>query len=212
MAGFLFCGAIFDARQAKFWSDGFHGGNAEGDVLFEIEAQIGGSFDDVLAMHAAGKGFVFHLFSYRWSFDLGQRFAWLDKCAGGVESGEFVAGEESFFHGRDAWNTAVLGVGEDGAANFFWVSALLQNLAAFEGMVFKARIFFVVEVVEKSDSPPKFFIGLSFAGIGPHANFNGERVLEQAFGLGEFGQELPVWVLAGWHCLVFSDYYRRDSL
>ena len=36
-----------------------HGGDAEGDVLFERDAKFFGAFADVIAVHAFGEGFVF---------------------------------------------------------------------------------------------------------------------------------------------------------
>ena len=119
----------------------------------------------------------------------------LIRATGGDESGEFVAGEESFFHGRVAGDAAVLGVRHDGAADFVGVSALFQNFVAFVGMLFEAGPALVVEVVNESDDAPEIFVFgravAEFAGAGAHAGFDGQRVLAQAFGLGELGQELP---------------------
>ena len=68
-------------------------------MLFEIQTEVSGAFDDVFAMDAAGEGFVLHFFPDGWGFDLRERFARLDEGASGDESGKFIAGEEGFFHG-----------------------------------------------------------------------------------------------------------------
>jgi hypothetical protein len=39
--------------------------------------------------------------------------------------------------------------------------------------------------VEKADGDPQIFVGSSFAGVGAHAGFDGERVFEKTFGLSE---------------------------
>src|SRR6266478_266946 len=88
--------------QAQLPRDSLHGFDAESDVLFEIQTEVGGAFDDVFAVDAAGEGFVFHFFPDGWGFDLRERFSRLDESASGYESGKFIAGEKSFFHGREA--------------------------------------------------------------------------------------------------------------
>ena len=68
-------------------------------MLFEIQTEVGGAFDDVFAVDAAGEGFVLHFFTDGWGFDLGQGFSRLNEGASGNESGKFIAGKEGFFHG-----------------------------------------------------------------------------------------------------------------
>src|ERR1700719_553451 len=62
-------------------------------------SEVGGAFDDVFAVDAAGEGFVLHFFTDGWVCDLGERFSRLDEGAGGDESSKFIAGEERLFHG-----------------------------------------------------------------------------------------------------------------
>ena len=68
-------------------------------MFFEIHTEIGGAFNDVFAVDAAGEGFVLHFFTDGWGFDLGERFSRFDEGASGDESGKFIAGEERLFHG-----------------------------------------------------------------------------------------------------------------
>ena len=63
---------ISASRQPQLSRDPFHRLNAERDVLFQIDAQIGSAVDDVIAIHAAGKGFVLHFFAHGFGFDFGQ--------------------------------------------------------------------------------------------------------------------------------------------
>jgi hypothetical protein len=59
-------------RQPQLCRDPFHRFNAERDVLFQIDAQIGSAVDDVIAIHAAGKSFVLHLLADGLCFHLSQ--------------------------------------------------------------------------------------------------------------------------------------------
>ena len=82
----------------------------------------------------------------------------LIKRDSGDEAGEFVAGEESLFHGRVAGHAGVFGVRHDGAADFVGVSALFQDLVALVRMVLEAGPAFVIEVVNQSDDAPEVFV------------------------------------------------------
>jgi len=164
-------------------------------VFVEIGAEVFGAVDDVVAVDLAGEGFVFHPLSDGLGVDFCERLAGLDEGNGGDESGELVTGEETFFHWRVATDAGVFGVGHDGAADFVGVSALFQDFVAFIGMLFGGGPAFVVEVVDESDDAPEIFgfggsVGV-FARTGAHAGLHGERVLAQALGLGELGEELP---------------------
>ena len=57
----------------------------------------------------------------------------------------------------------------------------LQNLVAFVGMLFEAGASLVIEIVEKADDAPKFFVGSGFASVGAHASFDGKRMFPKAF-------------------------------
>ena len=67
------------------------------------------------------------------------------------------------------------------AADFFGVSACFQNLGAFVGVVVGARILLVIEIMEKTDRAPQFFVAASFTGVGAHASLDCECVFSEAF-------------------------------
>ena len=95
-----------------------------------------------------------------------------------------------------ARNARVVGVREDGANDFFRVSALAENLGALGGMSLIGKMLlirpaFVVEVVKESGNTPDIFIGAMFARIGADAGFNGEHVFAKAFRLSEFAKKIP---------------------
>jgi hypothetical protein len=52
-------------------------------------------------------------------------------------------------------------------------------------MLLGARIFFVVEVMEKANHAPQFFVGSSFAGVSAHARLDRERMFSQTLRLSE---------------------------
>lgn len=62
-------------------------------------------------------------------------------------------------------------------------------------MVLEAGPAVVVEVVQQSDDIPQIFVvgraAALLAGAGAHAGFDGQRVLAQAFRLGELSEEFP---------------------
>ena len=164
-------------------------------MFVEVDSEVFGAVDDVVAIDFAGEGFVFHPLSDRLGVDFGEGLAGLDKGDGGDESGELVAGEKRFFHRRVAADAGVFGVRHNGAADFIGVSSLFEDFVALVGMLVGGGPAFVVEVVDESDNAPEIFgfrrsVGV-FVGAGAHAGLDGERVLAQALGLGELGQECP---------------------
>src|SRR6266446_1297389 len=70
------------------------GGDAEGDVLFEGDAQLVGAFADVFAAYAFGEGLVFHAALHRIHFQIEDAFGGANVGTGGEKAGQFVAGEE----------------------------------------------------------------------------------------------------------------------
>src|SRR5215471_15095824 len=48
------------AVESEVFRDRLHGFDAEADVLVEVDAEVFRSVDDVVAVHLAGEGFVFH--------------------------------------------------------------------------------------------------------------------------------------------------------
>ncbi len=67
------------------------------------------------------------------------------------------------------------------AADFFGVPAFFQNLGAFVGVVVGARIFLVIEIMEKTDQAPQFFVASSFTGVGAHASLDCECMFPKTF-------------------------------
>ena len=82
------------AAEAEGISLFAHGGDAEGDVFVERDAEFLDAFDYVFAADAAGKGFVFHSFFDRADFKIEDAFGRTDVSAGGEKAGKFVAGEQ----------------------------------------------------------------------------------------------------------------------
>jgi hypothetical protein len=60
------------SRQPQLCRNPLHRLNTKRDMLFQIDAQIGCAVDDVIAIHAAGKGFVLHFFAHGLRFHLRQ--------------------------------------------------------------------------------------------------------------------------------------------
>ena len=58
--------------QSQLRRNRFHRLDAEGDVLLEVDAHLGGAVDDVVAADGAGEGFVLHLLPDRLGFNFGQ--------------------------------------------------------------------------------------------------------------------------------------------
>jgi hypothetical protein len=85
--------------------------------------------------------------------------------------------------------------GFDGAGDDSVPSALSEDCVAFVRIIFEAGPTVVVEVVNQADDAPHVLAVrravAQLAGAGAHAGFDGERVLAQAFGLGELAQEFP---------------------
>src|SRR5260370_10935192 len=82
------------AAQAERVRRALHGLDAEGDMLLERDAQLFGAAADVVAIHAARKGFVLQLALHGVRFDFQDTLARFDERAGRQEAGQLVAGEE----------------------------------------------------------------------------------------------------------------------
>src|SRR5258708_23130558 len=89
---------------------------------------------------------------------LGQGLNWLDQRDGGNDSGEFVAGEERFFHRRVTSDAGIFGMRHHGASDDLGPAPLLQDLVALVRMVVEARVLLVVEVVNQADDAPQVFV------------------------------------------------------
>src|ERR1700687_882627 len=185
------------------------GGDAEGDVLFERDAQLSGAFADVVAADAFGEGLVFHAALHGIYFQIEDAFRGANVGAGGEKASQFIAGEEGALEQGLARHIAVVCVREDGADDFLGVTTLAKDFGAFGGVVLFRSVGFVwpalvVEVVQQGGDAPELFIGDVLAGIGADAGFHGQHVLAEALGLRVFAQQLP-GVFACGHGLSFRD-------
>ena len=101
--------------------------DAEGDVIFEWNAEFGGAVYDVVAIYAAGEGFVFELLFHGCGFDVGDFLRWFDESAGGEETGEFVAGKKRVLERRDALDARIVCVALDRANHFFGIAEIAKD-------------------------------------------------------------------------------------
>src|SRR6516164_1990986 len=118
-------------------------------MRIEVDAELGGALDHVLAVDAAGECLVLHLLSHACDLDFGDLLARLDEGASGEESGELIAGEEGFVEMCYAGDAGVLRVTEDGSAQFLQPALLLQFADADEGVLFGCRMALIIKVVEE---------------------------------------------------------------
>ena len=88
-----------------------HGGDAEGDVLFQRDAEFFGAFTNVVAANAFSERFILESAFNRIHLQVEDAFRWADVGAGSEKSCEFVASEESVLEGRLAREIAIVGVG-----------------------------------------------------------------------------------------------------
>src|SRR5881227_3757998 len=72
------------------------------------------------------------------------------QCGGGNEPGQLVAGEQCLLHGRHPGHVGIIGMGEDGAAHLFRISALFEDIVSHERVLGRRGIFFIIEVVQQA--------------------------------------------------------------
>src|SRR6202012_2417576 len=167
-----------------------------------IDGKFFRAVEDIVAVDAAGEGFVFELFADAGGFDIVDRFAGFDEGAGGEEAGELVAGEENFVQMREARGAGVLGVAEDGVTDLRRPATLFEDADADVGMLLRGGVAFVVEVVQQAGGSVELNALRSVIAdeaeaqdllltVGADAAFDGEGVLEQAGALGELVEERP---------------------
>jgi hypothetical protein len=191
------------AAQAQGIGIFTHGLNAKGDVFFERDAEFRGSVADIIAIYTFGESFVFKFFGDGRSFKIEDAFGWTDIDAGGEESGEFIASEKRVLERGFARDSAIVGVSDDGADDFFGVAAFTQEFGAFGGMFLVGSVIvvgpaFVIEIMEERGQAPSLFVGAVFASVGPDAGFHRQHVLAQRFGLRIFTNQLPS-IVSGRH-------------
>lgn len=180
-----------------------HGGDAEGDVFFERDAEFFGAFDYIFTADASREGFVFHALFDGAGFKIEDALRRTDVGAGGEEAGELIAGKKCVLKRRFAWDAAVIGVGEDGADHFFRIAVLAENFGALGGMFAVGSVVvvgptLVVEVVEEGNEAPELLVGTKFAGVGADTGLDGKHVFAQTFGLSVFTEKFP-GIVAGRH-------------
>jgi hypothetical protein len=179
-----------------------HGGDTEGDVLFERDAELLGAFADVFAVDAFGESFIFQAALHGIYLEIKDAFRGADVGAGGEETGEFVASEKSVFERGLARDAGIIGVGEDGADDFVGVAALAEDFRAFRGMLPVGRVIvigptLVIEIVKECGEAPELFVGALFAGVGADTGLHGKHVLAKTFRGSEFAKELPGVIASG---------------
>lgn len=177
--------------EPEFGGAGAHCFNAEADVRVEVDAELGGTLNDLVAVDGAGEGFVLHLLADAFCFDFVDGAGRLDVADGGEEAGEFVTGEQDLFERRLAGDARVSGVGEDGFADYVTYAALLKNGFALQGVVGRLRVDLPIEVVEESGDGPLLEIAAELGGIGGDASLDGEHVTAQCIVLDEFTDDRP---------------------
>src|SRR5258708_14852156 len=121
-----------------------HRGDAEGDVLFQRDAEFVGAFADVVAADAFGEGFVLEAAFDGIHFQVEDALRGTNVGAGGEKAGKLVAGEQGVLERRMAWDVAIVGVGEDGADDFLGIAAFAEDFGAFGGGLFVWGMGFVV--------------------------------------------------------------------
>ena len=174
------------AAQAERVGSGAHGFDAEGDMIVERDAEFFGAFDDILTADASRKRFVLHPFFHRACFQIENALGRPNIRTGGDEAGEFVAREKRVLERRLPRDIAVIGVGKNGADDFFGVAAFAKDFRALSrmlavGEVVTVRPSLVVKVVKQGGESPGFFIGAILASIGADAGFHGEHMLAERF-------------------------------
>ena len=165
-------------------------------MFLKRDAEFGGPVAYVIAIDAAGEGFVLEAFFDGVDFEIEDAFGRANVGARDEKTGEFIACEQSVLERSLPRNVAVVGVRKNGADEFCRVAPFAKNSSALGGMFLVRGVsgvgkFLVVEVVEQRGESPKVFIGARFFGVGANAGFDGEHVFAQRFGLREFADEFP---------------------
>jgi hypothetical protein len=190
------------------------GGDAKRDVLFERDAEFFRALADVFPADAFGKGFVFEPAFYGIHFEIEDALCRPDVSASGEESGELIASVERVLQRGLARNARIVGVGKDGADDFFGVAAFAEDFRALRGMflVRSVRVVglaLVVEIVQQRGEAPKLFVRAGLSCVSANAGFHREHVLAQTLRLCVFAQQFPS-VVPSRHA--FGSSGSRDSL
>src|SRR2546426_8829492 len=132
------------AREADAGGHRGQGGDDEGDVLVEVDAQLLRAPIDVLAIDRAREGLVLELLPDRARLETGNDAPRADEGAGRDEARELVARVEAPLEERDAWIAGVVGMGQDGSHDLGRPSSREQDLGALHGMLGGRRMHLVV--------------------------------------------------------------------
>src|SRR5262245_16381757 len=87
--------------QSQTRGAGLHGGDTEGDVFVEIDAEVGGAARDVVAVDVGGEGDLLQLLADAFGLQPLQARR-PDQRTGGDEPAQFVTGVERLVEARDA--------------------------------------------------------------------------------------------------------------
>src|SRR5450759_5614638 len=96
---------------------------------------------------------------------------------------------------------------QDGAADLLIDAAPGQNSLAEHGMVGRLRVDLPIEIVQQGGDAPFEFVLAQLLRVGNDAGFDGERVLAQSLGLGEFADDVPGLFTS---CLLYTSPSPRD--
>jgi hypothetical protein len=187
-----------------------HGGDTEGDVFFEGNAELLGAPANVFAGNAAGEGFVLEALEDGTDFEIEDGFGRPNVGAGGKKAGELVAGKKHVLERGLAGDASVVGVGKDGANHFIGIAALAKDFGAFGGVLAAGSVgvvgpALVIEIVEERCEAPEVLVGALLAGVGADAGFDGKGVFAEILRLRVFAEEVPSVVARGHGGLLKKD-------
>ena len=149
------------------------------DVIEGPAEHFGALFDD-FAGAACGEAFGFIFFLEGFEFHVLDAFGGAHEGGGADQAGEFIGGEEDFFHGMFRLDIDVhtVGVATDGVDHFFTDARLAEEFGGFDAVFF--GVHFEVDVVEQADHAPEvFFVGIAeLACVPAHDAFDGQGVVD----------------------------------
>src|SRR2546430_13582198 len=120
-------------------------------MLIEVDAQLLGPGEDLLAVDAAGERFVLELLFDGLDVDVGDGLAWPHQGDCSHETDQFIDGVENLLHWRRPRRIRVVGVGEDAVPDLLRPAALLKDSGALNSVLPDLGEALVVVVVEETD-------------------------------------------------------------
>jgi hypothetical protein len=160
-------------QQPQLRRNRLHGIDDELDVLGEIDAEIRGAADDVVAIDALGEALRLHLL-----FDAGggqvRDAGGANQGRGGDQAGKLIAGVEGLVdpvHARTIGE--VIGVRLDGVDHVRGIAVVAEDLGPTQRVVGRIGPALVVKVMEQADSAPFLFVLAELASVSQHRRFDG---------------------------------------